>query len=213
MKSKDGFLAFILHIHPPRIDQNSAGFFPTMCLGGISFFLAVCLCITGFLLMLFFEPGDPQTALNSMITIEDVVFHGRLIRSAHYWAGQLMVITVVMHLIRVLLTGAYAPPREGNWMIGVLLLLITIILDFSGYLLIGDSTARHASSIVWGITAEIPLLGEFLQQTLFGGNPVTIIAGLRLYFWHCIFLPFLLLAIMAWHFFRVGKDGGVKRSL
>ncbi|MBZ4686869.1 MAG: putative menaquinol-cytochrome c reductase cytochrome b subunit [Clostridiales bacterium] len=208
-----GLIDFILHIHPPRINSKVTVFWPTMCMGGLSFFLFLLLLLTGILLMFFYGPGDPKTAFNSLTLIQDIVPYGSFIRSIHKWAGQLMVFTIVVHLARVVLTGSYRPPREFNWIIGVILLVLTVFLDFTGYLLIGDATARYATKVAFSLTGQVPLAGSLMQIILFGGNPTTDLAGLRIYLWHCVILPLVLTIFMGWHFYRVRKDGGVKWPL
>ena len=213
-KLRSSLLDFLTHIHPPRINRRIIGFWPTMCMGGLSFFLFIVLSVTGLLLMLFYQPGDSQLALTSITVIQDVIPYGGFIRSLHKWAGQLMVFTVMLHLIRVVLTNAYRPPKELNWVIGVILLIFTVALDFSGYLLVGDVVAREAGKIASALMGEVPGIGGYLQQIVFAGNnPLTALGGLRVYIWHCLFLPMLSFLLMGWHFFRVRKDGGVEWPL
>lgn len=208
-----GFRDFIKHIHPPKVANSTAGVLPTLCVGGLSFFFFLLLLVTGLLLMLFYQPGSPAAAYDSLTVIQDVVAFGWFVRSVHKWAGQAMVFTVILHLVRVVVTGAYRPPREFNWVIGVLLLLFTVLLDFTGYLLIGDATARHALKVAHALAGEVPLAGFALQLVLFGGPPDADLAGVRVYLWHCMLLPLLVAVFSFWHFYRVRKDGGVKWPL
>lgn len=212
-KSQTGILDFILHLHPPKSDSKVTGLLPTLCMGGLSFFFMLLLLATGLLLMFYYQPGNGETAYKSLVIIQDVVPYGGLIRSIHKWAGQAMVFTIVIHLVRVILTQAYRPPREGNWVIGVLLLILTIMLDFSGYLLIGDDMARYATEIAYGLTGEIPYGGILFQRIIFGGDPTGDLGGLRIYLWHCMVLPGFIFLLTGWHFYRVRKDGGVKWPL
>lgn len=212
-KGNNGLIDFILHLHPQRVNSQVGGLRPTMCLGGLSLFFFLLLVVTGLLLMFFYQPGNPDTAFDSLTVIQDLVPYGAFVRSIHKWAGQAMVLTVVLHLVRVIVTGAYRPPKELNWVIGVLLLLLTVVLDFTGYLLIGDVTARHAAKIAYALSGEVPFAGPYLQVLLFGGEPATDLAGLRIYLWHCMVLPLLMTLLMGWHFYRVRKDGGVQWPL
>jgi quinol-cytochrome oxidoreductase complex cytochrome b subunit len=171
------------------------------------------LILTGFLLMPFYQPGTPKEAIGSVVTIEEAVAYGSFIRSLHFLTGQLMVVTLVGHTLRVLISGAFAPPRQGNWLIGMGLLLLTFFLDFSGYLLIGDERAMDASRVAFGLFGEVPLFGKIFQTLLFGADPVGYGAGLRLYTLHCGVLPFFALGLCAWHFYRIRRDGGVSQGL
>jgi len=198
---------FLLHLHPRRIPAELAGLKPTFCLGGLAAFFFFILLFTGILLMFFFNPGS-QAA--SILIIEEVVTYGWLIRGLHKWAGQAMVALVFLHMLRVAVQGAYRPPREGNWVIGTMLLLLTLLLDFSGYLLVGDATAILARQVAGGILAAIPVIGPSLVLLLLGGAPGSGEAGLRIYVWHCFGLTLALGLLMFWHFYRVRKDGGLK---
>ncbi len=211
--SRNGALGFLAHVHPPRIPKGVAGLWPTLCLGGLSFGFFLVLVLTGLLLMPFYRPGTPKEAMGSVVTIEEAAAYGSFIRSLHFLSGQLMVVAIVGHTIRVLASGAFAPPRQGNWLIGMGLLLLAFFLDFSGYLLIGDERAMDASRVAFGLLGEVPLLGKTLQTLLFGADPVGYSAGLRLYTLHCGVLPFFALGLCAWHFYRVRRDGGVSRCL
>ena len=211
--NRNGVFGFLAHIHPPKIPKDAAGLWPTLCLGGLSFGFFVVLIFTGFLLMPFYKPGSPSEALDSVLTIEEALAYGSFLRSLHFFAGQLMIIALVGHTLRVLASGAFAPPRRGNWLIGMSLLVLTFFLDFSGYLLIGDERAMDASRVAFGLLGEVPLLGGIFQALVFGADPVGQGAGLRLYALHCGVLPFLALGLCAWHFYRVRRDGGVSRGL
>ena len=138
-----------LHLHPVRVKKHAVRYTYTFCLGGISFFLFLALTVTGVYLMFFYVPSISR-AYQDIQTIENSVAFGSLIRNMHRWAAHLMVLTVFLHMIRVFYHGAYKPPREFNWAIGVLLLFTTIWLSFTGYLLPWDQISfwadhrRHA---------------------------------------------------------------------
>jgi cytochrome b6 len=136
---------FVLHLHPVSIRAHALrpGF--TWCMGGITFFLFLVETITGVLLMFYYRP-TLQWAYHDMLNLRDVVSLG-ILRELHRWGAHAMVITVMLHMYRVFLTGSYKPPREFNWGIGVLLLLLTLLLSFTGYLLPWDQLA------IWAITA------------------------------------------------------------
>ena len=163
--------------------------------------------------MPFYKPGSPNEALGSTLTIEEALAYGSFIRGLHFWAGQLMVLTIMGHALRVLVHGAFAPPRQGNWLIGMGLMVTTFLLDFSGYLLIGDERAMDAARVAFGLLGEVPFVGKMLQTLFFGAHPVGEGAGLRVYTLHCGILPFFALGLCAWHFYRIRRDGGVTQGL
>lgn len=213
-KVNNGSLSqFIGHIHPRRLPPGVIGLRPTFCLGGLSALFFLVLLLTGVLLMFFYTPGATATQSASLVTIQEVAAYGWLVRGMHKWAGQAMVATVFLHMLRVVLSGAYRPPREGNWVIGVGLLGLTVLLDFSGYLLVGDATSLLAQQVVSGILRELPSGGNLLLRAFLGGEAGGELAGLRIYAWHCMGLPLAAASMMGWHFYRVRRDGGVKAPL
>ena len=135
-----------LHIHPVRVRQHAVKFAYTFCLGGLSFFLFLVLTVTGVYLMFFYVPSETQ-AYSNILDIQSRVVFGLLTRNIHRWAAHLMVFFVFLHMMRVFYHGAYKPPREFNWVVGVVLLFLTIGLSFSGYLLPWDQIAYWAITI------------------------------------------------------------------
>ena len=137
------------HLHPVKVKRHGLKLTYTFCLGGLSFFLFVLLTLTGIFLMFFYRPmadiGGAQ-AYTDMQSIRTSVFFGDLMRNLHRWGAHLMVLTVTLHMARVFYTGAYKPPREFNWVVGVVLLFLTLGLSFTGYLLPWDQLA------IWAIT-------------------------------------------------------------
>lgn len=189
---------FLLHLHPPTIKEHalSPGF--TWCMGGITFFLFLVETVTGVLLMFYYRPTI-QWAYHDMLDLRDVVSFG-IMREIHRWGAHAMVITVMLHMYRVFLTGSYKSPREFNWCIGVLLLVLTLALSFTGYLLPWDQLS------VWAVTVGANLIGE-ARVFLLGGRSVGEETLIRFYVLHCIGLPLLAGFLMAVHFWRVRKDG------
>ena len=135
-----------LHIHPVRVRQHAVKFAYTFCLGGLSFFLFLVLTVTGVYLMFFYVPSATQ-AYTNILEIQSQVTFGLLTRNIHRWAAHLMVFFVFLHMMRVFYHGAYKPPREFNWVVGVVLLFLTIMLSFTGYLLPWDQIAYWAITI------------------------------------------------------------------
>jgi len=201
-----------LHIHPVRLRQHAVKFAYTFCLGGLSFFLFLVLTITGVYLMFFYVPAADQ-AYTNILQIESQVVFGLLTRNIHRWGAHLMVFFVFLHMMRVFYHGAYKPPREFNWVIGVLLLFFTIALSFTGYLLPWDQIAYWAITIGQNMAGTTPLINRPIQMLLFGGIEVGQNTLLRFYVLHVIFLPLIMAVLLAVHFWRIRKDGGISGPL
>ena len=135
-----------LHLHPVRVKRHAVRYTYTFCLGGISFFLFLALTVTGLYLMFFYVPSVTR-AYQDIQAIEVAVAFGSFTRNMHRWAAHLMVLTVFLHMIRVFYHGAYKPPREFNWVVGVVLLFCTLWLSFTGYLLPWDQIAFWAITV------------------------------------------------------------------
>ncbi len=146
-----------LHIHPVRVRQHAVKFAYTFCLGGLSFFLFLVLTVTGVYLMFFYVPSATQ-AYTNILDIQSQVTFGLLTRNIHRWAAHLMVFFVFLHMMRVFYHGAYKPPREFNWVVGVVLLFLTIMLSFSGYLLPWDQIAYWAITIGTNFGSYFPIV-------------------------------------------------------
>ncbi len=156
-----------LHIHPVRVRQHAVKFAYTFCLGGLSFFLFLVLTITGVYLMFFYVPSATQ-AYTNILDIQSQVTFGLLTRNIHRWAAHLMVFFVFLHMMRVFYHGAYKPPREFNWVVGVVLLFMTIMLSFSGYLLPWDQIAFWAVTIGTNFGSYFPVISTPVNRILLG---------------------------------------------
>ncbi|MEW6349564.1 MAG: cytochrome b N-terminal domain-containing protein [Thermodesulfobacteriota bacterium] len=200
--------ALILHVHPRLVPEKATRIGYTWCLGGLALWMFLLEVFTGALLMLHYVPSTAEAYL-SVQTITHVVEYGFFIRNLHYWCGQAMVLLVVLHMVRVFVSGAYAPPRRVNWLIGVGLLVGTLLVDFTGYLLVWDERALWARTIARNLAIELPLVGGFAAQVVFGPEEVSDTAMVRLYAWHVILLPLSMGLLCGWHFWRIRKDGGV----
>ncbi len=196
-----------LHLHPVKVSRQAMKITYTWCMGGISFFLFLLLTITGVFLMFFYVPDTNQAYVNIQ-QLNTVVSFGHLTRNMHRWAAHLMVVSVTLHMIRVFYHGAYKPPREFNWVIGVLLFFVTLLLSFTGYLLPWDQIAIWAITVGSNLTPYIPILGDAIYKVLVAGSSVTQTTLVRFYVGHVIFLPLLAALLMAVHFWRIRKDGG-----
>jgi quinol-cytochrome oxidoreductase complex cytochrome b subunit len=129
----------------------------------------------------------------------------------HRWAAHLMVLFVVLHLCRVFYTAAYKPPREFNWVVGVALMLLTLGLSFTGYLLPWDQLAYWAITVGTNIAGYAPVVGPKLKYLMLGGNVVGQPALIRFYALHVMVLPTVAILLVAIHLWRVRKDGGLSR--
>jgi len=198
--------SFFLHVHPARVGRNALRPGYTLGLGLISFYLFIVLVVTGVALMLYYTPR-PQDAYRSMKDLQFVVTFGVILRNMHRWAAHGMVATVFLHMCRVFFTGAYKRPREFNWVVGVLLLLLTLGLSFTGYLLPWDQLAFWAITVGTNIAAYAPVVGEQIKYLLLGGNVIGPGALLRFYVLHCVILPAAALWLVAVHFYRIRRDG------
>ena len=124
----------ILHLHPSQVPARTLRFTYTWGLGGLSGLLVVILAVTGMLLETAYTPS-PDKAYTSILALSTRIWFGQFIRNLHHWSGNLMIIVVALHMLRVFFTGAFRAPREFNWLVGIALLLLTVIANFTGYLL------------------------------------------------------------------------------
>jgi quinol-cytochrome oxidoreductase complex cytochrome b subunit len=201
-----------LHLHPTRIHRTHVKITHTFCLGGLSFFLFLGLTISGVLLMFYYVPST-ERAYTDILALENNVRFGLLMRNMHRWMAHGMVLTVLMHMMRVFYTGAYKPPREFNWVVGVVLLVLTLLLSFTGYLLPWDQLAIWAITVGTNMVGSAPILGEPNRFVLVGGFQVGQAALIRFYTLHVIGLPLLAAVFMTVHFWRIRRDGGLARPL
>ena len=201
-----------LHLHPVRVRQHAVKFAYTFCLGGLSFFLFLVLTITGVYLMFFYVPHE-TSAYSDILRIQAEVPFGLLTRNIHRWAAHLMVFFVFLHMMRVFYHGAYKPPREFNWVVGVVLLFLTVMLSFTGYLLPWDQIAYWAVTIGNNLASYVPAFNRVSQLLIFGGVEVGQNTLLRFYVLHVILLPLAAAVFLAVHFWRIRKDGGISGPL
>jgi quinol-cytochrome oxidoreductase complex cytochrome b subunit len=197
-----------LHLHPVRVKRHAVRYTYTFCLGGISFFLFLALTVTGLYLMFFYVPSIAD-AYRDIQSIESAVAFGSFTRNMHRWAAHLMVLTVFLHMIRVFYHGAYKPPREFNWVVGVVLLFCTLWLSFTGYLLPWDQIAFWAITVGTQMAQYAPILGPETGFFLLGGIQVGGDTLLRFYVMHVIAFPLITAIFLVVHFWRIRKDGGI----
>jgi len=213
-----------LHLHSVRVHRWSLRWTTTFGLGivcGAAFLITL---VTGILLMFYYKPY-PDVAYESIKDIHFIVPTGRFIRNIHRWAANIMVVAVILHMARTFYTAAYRKPREFNWLIGMGLLVITLALSFTGYLLPWDQLAYWAITIganiaqsprevtdALGITERFDP-GEWMRLMLLGSDVVGPVALIRFYLMHVMILPLALTALMGVHFWRIRKDGGLTRPV
>lgn len=203
---------FVGHIHPYRLSEDRIHIGATFCLGGAAFFLFLVLVITGLLLAVYYLPST-EGARSGIHDLDHVIPFGWLIRSLHFWAGQLMVVAVALHTVRVVVSGVYLPPRRFNWVVGVFLLLMTAGLDFTGYILRWDAQTFWAAQVMSHMLGMVPLAGRGFQLVFLGGPEITDTGLLRLYVMHCLIGPSLALVLIMYHFWRVRRDGRLTQPL
>ena len=220
-----------LHLHPVSVRKSGIALNYTWCMGGLTFFLFLVETVTGVLLMFYYRP-TLEHAYNDILALRDVTTLG-ILRELHRWGAHAMVITIWLHMYRVFLTGSYKPPREFNWGVGVLLLVLTLLLSFTGYLLPWDQLAIWAITVGSNMARATPLLGHEgpgasllyvgdvplitsgsdARFLLLGGRFVGETTLLRFYVLHCVALPLAVALLIAVHFWRVRKDGGISGAL
>jgi quinol-cytochrome oxidoreductase complex cytochrome b subunit len=204
--------SILYHLHPVKVKRHAVKVSYTLCLGGISFFLFILLTVTGIFLMFFYRPTTTQ-AWASIYQLKTSVTFGLLVRNMHRWSAHLMVLSVFLHMARVFYHGAYKPPREFNWVIGIVLLLLTLLLSFTGYLLPWDQLSLWAVTVGTNIAGYTPVFGDQVRFVLLGGNEIGSNTLIRWYVLHVLMLPFVIVIFMAVHFWRVRKDGGISGPL
>jgi cytochrome b-561 len=205
---------FLLHWFPAKITKKSLSWSYSLWLGTISAVLFLILTLTGIVLMFLYVPSVERAYL-SVKDLEFVVSFGWFLRGLHRISAHLMVAVVFLHMLRVFLTGAYKngaaanQNRPLNWGIGVVLLLVTLFLSFTGYLLPWDQLAYWAITVGTNIASAAPIVGEWMRFLLLGGSTIEQNALLRFYVLHCFFLPLIVLLLFSYHMWRVRKDGGL----
>jgi quinol-cytochrome oxidoreductase complex cytochrome b subunit len=197
-----------LHLFPTKVRRRMLGLGATWYLGTLTLGTFLILVITGILLMLYYHPSVPQ-AYADVKDLKYVVSSGLFLRNLHRWSAHAMVFLAFAHMFRVFYRGAYRPPREFNWVVGVILLLVTLLLSYTGYLLPWDQLAFWAITVGSNISAAVPLVGSKFHFLMLGGNQVNANALLRFYVLHCVILPLTAVLLLVVHFWRIRKDGGL----
>lgn len=200
--------SFFHHLHPPTIPARQARWRYTLGAGGLSVFFCLVLTLTGMLEMFFYIP-TPEQAAGSVQLLTYLVPYGRIVRNLHYWSAQALVITAGIHLLRVIFTGAYAPPRRFNYWLGLTLFILLIFLNFTGYILRWDEGIRWALVAGTNLIKSIPGIGDVLYILAMGSSRPGAATLTRFYSWHLFGLTLAVVILGTWHIFRVRRDGGI----
>ena len=200
----------ILHLHPTRVPAPALKFTYTWGLGGLSALLVIILISTGILLMFRYD-ASVERAYTSIQLLETQVMFGSMLRAVHHWSGNLLIITVFLHMLRVFFTGSYKKGRGVNWMVGIILFLIVISFNFTGYLLPWDQLAYWAITVATSLLGYIPIIGGVISDFLLGGPEVGQAALRNFYAIHVAVLPATILLVMTYHFWRIRKDGDISQ--
>jgi menaquinol-cytochrome c reductase cytochrome b subunit len=194
-----GLVAASVHVIIPRSAH-------TFYLGGITLFFFMVQATTGILLSLYYQP-TPETAYDSILYIMNQANFGWLIRSVHAWSANMMIVFCVLHLLRIVIQGAYKKPREITWMVGMGLLGVTMGFGFTGYLLPWDQRAYWATTVGTEIAGSVPFIGAWVRELLRGGSDVSAITLSRFFGVHMLVLPLTLAALVGLHLLIVHQQG------
>ncbi len=197
--------SFFLHIYPVKMRRREIAFRYSWYLGVISTVLLGSLVASGIYLMFFYVPS-PNQAYTNIQTIQTDVTFGQYIRNVHRWSAHLMVLAVAAHMARVFYRGAYKAPRQFNWVIGVTLLVLTLLMSFTGYLLPWDQLAFWAVTVGTEMAGYVPVVGDSVKEMLLGGVLVSASTLLRFYVLHVVVLPTVIVVLLMVHLWRWRKD-------
>ncbi len=197
--------SFLLHIYPVKMKREQIAFKYSYYLGVISVVLLGSLVASGVYLMFFYVPS-PSSAYTDIQTLQTEVTFGQYIRNVHRWSAHLMVLAVAAHMAKMFYRGAYKPPREFNWVIGVILLILTLLMSFTGYLLPWDQLAYWAVTVGTEMAGYVPIIGEQVKEILLGGPTVGSATLLRFYVLHVAVLPSIIIFVLMIHLWRWRKD-------
>lgn len=176
------------------------------CLGGASFIFFLMLFLTGIMLSMYYVPSEME-AFRSIVRINNDIMFGCFIRSFHKWSANLLIVTIILHTMRVFVYKAYRPPRELNWIAGSLTLVIAFASGFTGYLLPWDQKAYWATEVGTSMALTVPLIGKYLLYLARGGEDVTGATLVRFYSLHILYFPTIMFLLLWAHFHMIRKQG------
>jgi quinol-cytochrome oxidoreductase complex cytochrome b subunit len=198
----------ILHLHPRKVKESTLRYTLTFGLGGMAAILLVIQVVTGLLLKFHYEPS-PENAYNSILNLQESLLFGKMLRNIHHWSAIAFVWIAFLHMLRTAFTNAYRPPRDVTWITGMGLLLLVVLSNFTGYLLPWDQLSYWAVTVATSLLSYIPLVGEPIRKVLLGGAEVGQPTLTNFFNLHTGVIPLTIIALMAWHFWRIRRAGGV----
>lgn len=181
------------------------------CFGGLAFSFFLVLAATGLLLSLYYIPSEKEAYKSIVMITRDVAF-GRVLRSVHKWSASFFIVFIFLHTIRVFISRAYRPPRDLNWIAGVLAFVAAMASGFTGYLLPWDQKAYWATEVGTSMIQTVPFFGTFLMHAVRGGPDVTGRTLIRFYSLHVLYLP-LMTGVILWAHFHMVKRLGISKKL
>jgi quinol-cytochrome oxidoreductase complex cytochrome b subunit len=196
------------HLHPVRVSRKSLRWSYSFGLGIMAVILFSLLVVTGVLMMFYYVPSV-ERAYWTVRALQSSVSSGQFIRNVHRWSAHAMVLIVILHMARVFYTGAYKPPREFTWVVGVGLLLLTLGASYTGYLLPWDQLAYWGTTVGTNIASYEPFAGRVIRELLVGGPEVGQNSLTRFFTLHVAVLPVLLTLVISLHLWRVRTSGGL----
>lgn len=198
----------ILHFRPRTVPRKTLKFTFTWGLGGMAFVLVLLLAGTGILLKFGYQPL-PGKAYASIVSLQRDVWFGQFIRNMHHWSANILIIVVFLHMLRVFFSGAFHLKRRVNWIIGLVLFLLVLASNFTGYLLPWDQLAYWAITISTSLLTYIPGIGEWLQKMVIGGSELGSATMQTFFTLHTAVIPICLMVFLPYHFWRIRKAGGL----
>lgn len=176
------------------------------CFGGIAFTAFIFCVLSGLFLSTHYIPSEKE-AYESILRLHEEVRLGKIIRGIHKWSANVLIISLIIHSLRVFVTKSFRPPRELNWIVGVLIFILVMLEGFTGYLLPWDQKAYWATVVGTNIAGSIPLIGENLLLIIRGDYEVTGTTLSRFYSFHVLWLPSCIVVLLWAHFHMIKKLG------
>ena len=209
-KPRRSITDLILHLHPRTVPRETLGFTLSWGLGGMAAVLVCLSFLTGILLLLVYQPSVDKAYASILILTREVPF-GLWVRNIHHWSANLLVVISLLHLLRIVLTGAFGSGRRINWIIGLCLFFLLLSANFTGYLLPWDQLAFWAVTICTGMLGYLPLCGTWLQELFRGGPEIGGPTLANFFVLHVAFIPGTFFILLLWHFWLVRRSGGLVR--
>ncbi len=200
--------SFLFHIRPRYYEKASTLFTHTFRLGFFTSFFFFVELITGLILMIYYIPS-PDHAYQSVYKLVSEIPFGQMLRDIHRLGAEAMVIFTALHMFRTYLTGSYKKERSFTWLTGVILLLTTLLLSFSGYLLPWDQLAYWAVTIGTSMAEAAPLFGTQVNLLLRGAPDISTNGLLRFYLLHVVLMPLVAILVISIHYYKVSREHGI----